>query len=98
MDRANEDGYKRQGNGISRNRSAASPATIDPAFPQRQQADHCVFTWLTQNIEPRLVSRVLKQLTAKHIWDALAVTYESGGDKLQIYDLHIKASMVKQGS
>lgn len=74
------------------------PPRTDPAFPQWQQADHCVFTWLTQNIEPRLVSRVLKQPTAKHIWDALAITYGSGGDKLQIYDLHIKASMVKQGS
>lgn len=74
------------------------PPRTDPTFPQWQQADHCVFTWLIQNIEPRLVSRVTKQPTAKHIWDALAVTYGSGGDKLQIYDLEIKASMVKQGN
>ena len=71
------------------------PLRTDPAFPQWQQADHCVFTWLMQNIEPRLVSRVLKQPTAKHIWDALVVTYESGGDKLQVYDLYTRASMVK---
>lgn len=74
------------------------PPRTDPGFPQWQQADHCVFTWLIQNIEPRLVNRVSKQPTAKHIWDALAVTYGSGGDKLQVYDLYTRASMVKQGN
>ena len=54
------------------------PPRTDPTFPEWQQADHCVLTWLTQNIEPRLAGRVSKQPTAKHIWDALAVTYGSG--------------------
>ncbi|XP_042029227.1 uncharacterized protein LOC121776151 [Salvia splendens] len=75
-----------------------SPPRTDPTFPQWQQANHCVFTWLIYNIEPRLVNRVSKQPTAKHIWDALAVTYGSGGDKLQVYDLYTRASMVKQGN
>ncbi|XP_041994208.1 uncharacterized protein LOC121744687 [Salvia splendens] len=74
------------------------PARTDPTFTQWQEADHCVFTWLVQNIETKLVSRVAQQPTAKHIWDSLAVTYKSGGDSLQIYDLHRRASTLKQGN
>ena len=74
------------------------PPPTDPAFIQWQQADHCVVTWLLQNIEPRLVSRVSQHPTAKHIWDALAVTYGSGGDKIQVYDLQYKATTLRQGS
>ena len=74
-----------------------SPPRTDPAFAQWQQADHCVFTWLIQNIEPRLVSRISQHPTAKHIWDALAVTYGSGGDRIQVYDLQFKASTLRQG-
>ena len=75
-----------------------SPPRTNPTFIQWQQADHCVFTWLIQNIEPRLVSRISQHPTAKHIWDALAVTYGSGGDKIQVYDLQFKATTLRQGS
>lgn len=66
--------------------------------PPPQQADHCVFTWLVQNLETKLISRVMQQPTAKHIWDSLAVTYASGGDAIQIYDLYRRASTLKQGN
>jgi len=35
--------------------------------------------------------------SAKELWDALAVTYGSGGDALQIYDMHNQASRQIQG-
>ncbi|XP_042045085.1 uncharacterized protein LOC121791113 [Salvia splendens] len=74
------------------------PPRTDPTYAQWLQADNCVFTWIPQNIESRLVSRVSQQPTTRYVWDALAVTYASGGDKIQIYDMHMKASMVKQGN
>ena len=35
---------------------------------------------------------------SKHIWDALAIMYGSGGDKIQVYDLQFKATTLRQGS
>ncbi|KAK9076947.1 hypothetical protein SSX86_005282 [Deinandra increscens subsp. villosa] len=34
--------------------------------------------------------------TAKSLWDALVVTYSSGRDKLQTFNLHVKANEIKQ--
>nr|GEV45282.1 hypothetical protein [Tanacetum cinerariifolium] len=34
--------------------------------------------------------------TAKELWDALVITYSSGKDKLQIFNLHVKANELKQ--
>ncbi|KAF5814986.1 hypothetical protein HanXRQr2_Chr03g0117371 [Helianthus annuus] len=34
--------------------------------------------------------------TAKSLWDALVVTYSSGRDKLQTFNLHVKANDIKQ--
>ena len=53
------------------------PAKTDPAFGRWQQADHCVFTWLTQNVEQRLVSRISQYPTAREIWKSLEITYAS---------------------
>nr|GEX56886.1 ribonuclease H-like domain-containing protein [Tanacetum cinerariifolium] len=35
--------------------------------------------------------------TAKALWDDLVVTYNSGKDKLQTFNLHVKATELKQG-
>nr|GEY37687.1 putative Gag-polypeptide of LTR copia-type [Tanacetum cinerariifolium] len=34
--------------------------------------------------------------TAKELWDALVITYSSGKDKLQIFNLHVNANELKQ--
>ena len=72
------------------------PARTDQTFERWQQADHCVFTWLIQNVEQKLVSRLTQYPTAKEIWTSLEVTYASGGDKIQVYDLYAKAITLKQ--
>ncbi|XP_076921708.1 uncharacterized protein LOC143583228 [Bidens hawaiensis] len=51
---------------------------------------------LIQNIEPGLASDLTEFSTAKTLWDALTVTYSSGKDKLQTFDLHVKANEFKQ--
>lgn len=71
-------------------------AKIDPAFERWQQEDHCVFTWLTQNVKQRLVSRISQYPRAREIWKSLKITYASGGDKIQVYDLYIKVITIKQ--
>lgn len=73
------------------------PPTNDPAYRKWEQEDQCVFTWLIQNIEPSLINSVSKHLTAKAVWDGLALTYGSGTDSLQVFDLHRKANTLKQG-
>nr|GEU75346.1 hypothetical protein [Tanacetum cinerariifolium] len=56
-----------------------------------------VFSWLIQNIEPNIAGNLTKYPTAKALWDALVVTYNSGKDKLQTFNLHVKANELKQG-
>ena len=34
--------------------------------------------------------------TARDIWSSLKTTYASGGDKIQVYDLYMKAITLKQ--
>ena len=43
------------------------------------------------------MNSVSEYQSAKALWDAMAVTYGSGGDALQIYDLHNQASRQTQG-
>lgn len=73
------------------------PPTSDPAYKRWEQDDQCVFTWLVQNIEPHLINAVSKHPTSKSVWDSLALTYGSGTDSLQVFDLHRKANTIKQG-
>ncbi|KAH6764564.1 hypothetical protein C2S51_015813 [Perilla frutescens var. frutescens] len=75
-----------------------APAIDDPKFLRWEQADLGVFSWILQNIESNLVNNVAEYQTAKALWDALATTYGSRGDALQIYDLHNRASRQPQGS
>nr|GEZ60154.1 putative Gag-polypeptide of LTR copia-type [Tanacetum cinerariifolium] len=61
-----------------------------------KQDDLVIFSWLIQNIEPAIASNLTEFPTAKMPWDALTVTYSSGKDKLQTFDLHVKANGLKQ--
>ncbi|KAJ0846073.1 hypothetical protein HanRHA438_Chr15g0720751 [Helianthus annuus] len=67
----------------------------EPIDEQWEQDDLIVFSWLIQNIEPSLASNLTEFPTAKTLWDALTVTYSSGKDKLQTFDLHVKANEFK---
>ena len=46
----------------------------------------------------RSMNSVTEYQSVKALWDALVVTYDSGGDALQIYDLHNHASRQTQGA
>ncbi|KAJ0471582.1 hypothetical protein HanLR1_Chr15g0559371 [Helianthus annuus] len=74
----------------------APPKPNDENFDQWEQDDLVVFSWLIQNIEPALASNLTEFPTAKTLWDALVATYGSGKDKLQTFDLHVKANGIKQ--
>lgn len=74
----------------------APPDPLDDRYEQWEQDDLIVFSWLIQNIEPALASNLTEFPTAKTLWDALVVTYSSGKDKLQTFDLHVKANEIKQ--
>ncbi|XP_071739944.1 uncharacterized protein [Rutidosis leptorrhynchoides] len=63
---------------------------------QWEQDDLVIFSWLIQNIEPNLASNLTEFPIAKALWEALVVTYSSGKDKLQTFDLHVKANELKQ--
>ncbi|KAJ0947674.1 hypothetical protein HanRHA438_Chr01g0018011 [Helianthus annuus] len=76
--------------------SPAPPEPTDAEYERWEQDDLIVFSWLIQNIEPALASNLTEFPTAKTLWDALAVTYSSGKDKLQTFDLHVKANGIKQ--
>ncbi|XP_071713263.1 uncharacterized protein [Rutidosis leptorrhynchoides] len=74
--------------------------TEDPPAINNQkwnQDDLVVFSWIIQNIEPQIATSNLTQFpTAKLLWNALITTYSSGKDKLQTFDLHVKANNIKQ--
>nr|GEW89550.1 hypothetical protein [Tanacetum cinerariifolium] len=53
-----------------------------------EQEDLIVFSWLIQNIEPNIADKLTEYPTAKALWDTLVVTYSSGKDKLQTFNLH----------
>ncbi|XP_076941831.1 uncharacterized protein LOC143611515 [Bidens hawaiensis] len=79
---------------LSRNPAPTEPT--DEAYEQWEQDDLVMFSWLIQNIEPDLASNLTEFPTAKTLWDALVLTYSSGKDKLQMFNLHVKANEMKQ--
>ncbi|XP_071687473.1 uncharacterized protein [Rutidosis leptorrhynchoides] len=73
--------------------------TEDPPETNNQkwnQEDLVVFSWIIQNIEPQIASNLTQFTTAKTLWNALITTYSSGKDKLQTFDLHVKANNIRQ--
>ncbi|XP_035831181.1 uncharacterized protein LOC118480438 [Helianthus annuus] len=74
----------------------APPKPSEDGYERWEQDDLVVFSWLIQNIEPTIASNLTEFPTAKALWDALVTTYSSGKDKLQTFDLHVKANGIKQ--
>jgi len=74
-----------------------APKEIEPAYEKWEQAAQTVFTWIIQNIETSLINNVFQFPISKALWEGLATTYGSGTDPVQIYDLHRKANIQKQG-
>ncbi|KAF5783821.1 putative RNA-directed DNA polymerase [Helianthus annuus] len=72
------------------------PESTDARYDSWEQDDLIVFSWLIQNIEPAIASNLTEFPTSKTLWEALQTTYSSGKDKLQIFDLHVKANSLKQ--
>ncbi|KAL9998504.1 hypothetical protein Hdeb2414_s0541g00913981 [Helianthus debilis subsp. tardiflorus] len=72
------------------------PKPTDDEFERWEQDDLIVFSWLIQNIEPAIAGNLTEFPTAKSLWEALVTTYSSGKDKLQTFDLHVKANGIKQ--
>nr|GEX17120.1 hypothetical protein [Tanacetum cinerariifolium] len=77
---------------------ADPPDQTSKDYEQWEQKDLIVFSWLIQNIEPALAGNLTEYPTAKMLWDALVVTYSSGRDKLQTFNLHVKANDIKQNN
>ncbi|XP_076888069.1 uncharacterized protein LOC143538382 [Bidens hawaiensis] len=74
------------------------PDQSDEKYDKWEQEDLIVFSWLIQNIEPVLAGNLTEYRTAKTLWDALVVTYNSGRDKMQTFNLHVKANDIKQNN
>nr|GEV92207.1 putative Gag-polypeptide of LTR copia-type [Tanacetum cinerariifolium] len=68
------------------------PEQSSETYEQWEQEDLIVFSWLIQNIEPTLAGNLTKYHTAKTLWDALVITYNSGRDKLHTFNLHSSVS------
>ncbi|PWA34949.1 ribonuclease H-like domain-containing protein [Artemisia annua] len=85
-----------------KSKALLSHLTKDPPEPTHEsyetweQEDLIVFSWLIQNIEPTIAGNLTEYPTAKTLWDALTTTYSSGKDKLQVFNLHVKANELKQ--
>ncbi|KAJ0705058.1 hypothetical protein HanPI659440_Chr14g0569381 [Helianthus annuus] len=82
--------------GLLKHLTSNPPDRNHETYEQWEQDDLIVFSWLTRNIEPALAGNLTEFPTAKSLWDALVVTYSSGRDKLQTFNLHVKANDIKQ--
>ncbi|XP_071687777.1 uncharacterized protein [Rutidosis leptorrhynchoides] len=60
------------------------------------QEDLVVFSWIIQKIEPQIASNLTQFPITKTLWNALVTTYSVGKDKLQTFDLHVRANNIKQ--
>lgn len=56
------------------------PDPADPTYPQWEEIDLMVFSWLISNMENKLIANFAQHKTAKAIWDSLAITYGNGTD------------------
>ena len=74
----------------------APPNPNDAEYIAWRQRDLQVFSWITQAIEPTLVTQYIHYPTCRDLWNGLAITYQSGEDSLQIFDLMTKADRIQQ--
>nr|GEW58647.1 putative ribonuclease H-like domain-containing protein [Tanacetum cinerariifolium] len=72
------------------------PKQSSETYEQWEQEDLIVFSWLIQKIEHTLAGNLTKYHTAKTLWDALVITYNNERDKLQTFNIHVKANDIKQ--
>lgn len=88
------------GKGRSTHITGVPPTSLptDENYTKWEQDDQLVFTWLIDNMDESLVNNASSYPTAKALWDGLAITYGSGADPLQIFDLHKQAYTLKQGT
>ena len=74
----------------------SQPPPDDLKFKQWQTDDYTVYSWLIQNMEPKLVMQFAQHQTAKGVWKSLTTTFEVRADPLQVYDLDTKVSRFSQ--
>lgn len=66
----------------------------DPGFDARCIKDSTVKVWMFKTMEHDLVELFLKFLTAKDVWDNIALTYYDAPNEPQIYELCYKATRI----
>ncbi|XP_047961367.1 uncharacterized protein LOC125206112 [Salvia hispanica] len=74
------------------------PEPGSKGFDVWEENELVVFSWIVDNIEKDIIADFAHHLTAKALWDSLAVTFENKADKYHIYDLEEKAINIKQGN
>ncbi|OAY30466.2 hypothetical protein MANES_14G029767v8 [Manihot esculenta] len=75
------------------------PTETDPAIYLWQTNDNIVRGWLIQTVEQKLRPNLLQHKTSKGLWDALKIIFNTGSNKLIIYELQSKAyKLTQQGS
>ncbi|KAG8654374.1 hypothetical protein MANES_05G142578v8 [Manihot esculenta] len=75
------------------------PIETDPAIYLWQTNDSIVRGWLIQTVEQKLRPNLLQHKTSKGPWDALKIRFNTGSNKLIIYELQSKAyKLTQQGS
>ncbi|VFQ96477.1 unnamed protein product [Cuscuta campestris] len=85
------------GRGRLKHITATPLKSDDPKFIKWRQADSTVITWILENIESDIVNQYIDYPTAWDLWKGIEATYGSGKDPLQVYNLMVKASSIKQG-
>ena len=96
MSRTHPESYQRSGDDISHHWSPNPGVKNRSGIYTVATGGRLCGSWLVQNLEPKLVIRVSKYPTAKGVWDSLVITYASGGDTIQVHDLHRRATLLKQ--
>ncbi|VFQ89178.1 unnamed protein product [Cuscuta campestris] len=86
------------GRGRLKHITAVPLKTDDPKYIKWRQTDSTVITWILENIESDIVNQYIEYPTAWDLWKGIEATYGSEKDPLQIYDLMVKASEIKQGA
>ncbi|KAG8635865.1 hypothetical protein MANES_16G065850v8 [Manihot esculenta] len=72
------------------------PIETDPAIYLWQTNDSIVRGWLIQTVEQKLRPNLLQHKTSKGLWDALKIRFNTGSNKLIIYELQSKAYKLTQ--
>lgn len=76
----------------------APPQIDDPTYPQWEQDDLIVCSWLLDNVIPDLVHQYVESPTAHDLWDGLAATFGKEKDGIQLFDLICRTNNTKQGT